>query len=100
MLSFQAEFVDKFKPTEDIPFCCSGHIKSSPIKLVKGGVSYLVDTCEISIINKTKVIRADLLDFAIDLDLYFEGFGNFLVVVTFQFWLHFSFDDVSVLMTF
>ena len=56
-----------------------------------------------SLTNKTKVIRADLLDFAFDLDFYFEDifrFGNISVLVTFQFWWHFSFDDILVLVTF
>ena len=38
--------------------------------------------------NKTKVIRADLLDFTFDLDFYFEDsfrFGNISVLVTFLF---------------
>ena len=53
--------------------------------------------------NKTKVIRADLLDFAFDLDFNFEDiirFGNISVLVTFQFLWHFSFDDILVLETF
>ena len=39
-------------------------------------------------VNKTKVISADLLDFAFDLDFYFEDifrFGNISVLVTFHF---------------
>ena len=39
-------------------------------------------------INKTKVIRANLLDFAFDLDFYFDDIirlGNISVLVTFQF---------------
>ena len=38
--------------------------------------------------KKTKVIRADLLDFAFDLYFYFEDsfrFGNISLLVTFQF---------------
>ena len=53
--------------------------------------------------NKTKVISANLMDFAFDLDFYFEDifrFGNILVLVTFQFRWHFSFDDILVLVTF
>ena len=49
--------------------------------------------------NKTKVISADLLD----LDFDFKDiimFGNISVLVTFQFWWHFSFDKISVLVTF
>ena len=41
-----------------------------------------------TIVNKNKVIRADLLDFAFDLDFYFEDifrFGNISVLVTLQF---------------
>ena len=40
-------------------------------------------------LNKTKVIRADLLDFDFDFDFDFEDiirFGNISVLVTFQFW--------------
>ena len=40
-------------------------------------------------VNKTKVIRANLLDLAFALDFYFEDifrFGNISVLVTFQFW--------------
>ena len=50
--------------------------------------------------NKTKVIRADLLDFAFDLDLNFEDifrYGNISVLLSFQFWCHFSLDDMLVL---
>ena len=39
--------------------------------------------------NNTKVIRANLLDFAFALDFYFEDifkFDNISVLVTFQFW--------------
>ena len=46
--------------------------------------------------NKTKVIRADLLD--LDLDLDFEDifkFCNISVMATFQFWEYFSFGDIS-----
>ena len=49
------------------------------------------------LINKTKVVRADLMGFAFDLDFYFEDifrFGKISVLVTFQFWLHFSFYDI------
>ena len=50
--------------------------------------------------NKTKVFRADLLD--LDLYLDFEDiirFGNISVLITFQFWWQFSFDDITVLVT-
>ena len=48
-------------------------------------------TREVSIIkrNKTKVIRANLLEFAFDLDFNFEDifrFGNISVLLSFQFW--------------
>ena len=52
--------------------------------------------------NKTKVFRADLLDLDLDLDLDFEDiirFGNISVLITFQFWWQFSFDDITVLVT-
>ena len=48
--------------------------------------------------NKTKVISADLLDFDFD----FEDITmlcNISVLVTFQFWCHFSFDKLLVLRT-
>ena len=38
--------------------------------------------------NKTKMIKADLLGFALDFDFYFEeifGFSNISVLITFQF---------------
>ena len=44
-------------------------------------------------VNKTKVISANLLDFDFD-DIIM--FGNISVLVTFQFWWHFSFDDILV----
>ena len=48
----------------------------------------MTNTYLTQILNKTKVIRADLLDFTFDLDLYFEDIfriGNISVLVTFQF---------------
>ena len=57
--------------------------------------------------KKTKVIKADLLDFYFDIDFYFEDiirFGNISVLVTSQFWCHFSLSDsfsaITVLVTF
>ena len=52
--------------------------------------------------NKTNVIRADLLHFDFDLDVDFEDinrFCNISVFITIQFRSHFSFDDISVLVT-
>ena len=53
--------------------------------------------------NKTKVVRADLLDLDFDFEDIFR-FGNISgeisVFVTFQFWQNLSFGDISVLVTF
>ena len=53
--------------------------------------------------NKTKLIKANLMDLDLDLDLDFEDilrFCDISVLVTFHFWYHFSFGDISVLVTF
>ena len=53
ILSFQVEFVDKFKLVEDIISCCSGHIKSSSFHLEKGKIYYLADTFDIAVVNNS-----------------------------------------------
>ena len=47
--------------------------------------------------NKTKLIRADLLDLDLDLDLDFEDPLDFVI---FYVWYHFSFGNIAVLVTF
>ena len=47
--------------------------------------------------NNTKVIRADLLDFTFALDFCLRTVSN---LVIFQFWGHFSYDDIFVLVIF
>ena len=48
------EFVNKFKLTEDMFFCCqSGNITSSPYHFVRGWIYYLADTCGIAVMHNS-----------------------------------------------
>ena len=51
-----------------------------------------------ALMNKTKVISADLLDFDFEFEEIFM-FGNISILLTFPYKWHFSFDKILVLVT-
>ena len=85
-----------FDPVTTRSLIGRGSYRASLLNPVQKCFAYMLNLAVDTVQYKAKVIRANLMHF--DFDLYFEDIFRFCDIsslITFQFWLHCSFGDIS-----